>query len=115
MDDARGFLFVGCEEGKLSVLDLKSGVRLGQASSGDGVNIIAYNSQLGHAYLPGETSGTLAIIGISATGAAAVLATVKTTDGSQCVASDDRGDVYVCDPNGGRLLIMKDTAAPSGS
>src|SRR5208337_1955428 len=46
MDDARGFLFVGCEEGKLTVLDLKSGAQLGQTSSGAGVDIISYNPQL---------------------------------------------------------------------
>jgi hypothetical protein len=36
MDDARGFLLVGCEEGKLSVLDLSTGARMGRASSGAG-------------------------------------------------------------------------------
>jgi hypothetical protein len=73
MDDARGFLFVGCDEGKLSVLDLKTGAQLGSASSGSGVDIIAYNPRLAHAYLPGEESATMAIIGISAKGAATVL------------------------------------------
>jgi DNA-binding beta-propeller fold protein YncE len=115
MDDARGFLFVGCDEGKLSVLDLSTGAQLGQASSGDGVDIIAYDPQLAHAYLPGEESATMAIIGISAKGTATVLETVTTAERAHCVASDDRGQAYVCDPNGGRLLIMKDTLAPSGS
>ncbi|MBF6571064.1 MAG: hypothetical protein IVW54_19540 [Candidatus Binataceae bacterium] len=49
MDDARGFLFVGCDEGKLTVLDVTAGVQLGGASSGSGVGIIAYNSHLAHA------------------------------------------------------------------
>jgi hypothetical protein len=114
MDDARGFLFVGCEEGKLTVLDLKSGAQLGQTSSGAGVDIISYNPRLAHVYLPGAASGTMAIIGISRKGAATVLATVKTAAGAHCVASDDRGNAYVCDPNGGRLLIMKDSISPSG-
>jgi hypothetical protein len=113
MDDSRGFLLVGCAEGELSVLDLSTGAQLGQASSGDGVDIIAYNQRLAHAYLPSEESATMAIIGISAKGAATVLRTAKTS--AHCAASDDRDNVYVCDPNGGRLLIMKDTLAPSGS
>jgi hypothetical protein len=54
MDPARGFLFVGCDEGKLTVLDLDTGAQLGSASSGSGVDIIAYNAHLAHAYLPGE-------------------------------------------------------------
>ena len=111
MDDVRGFLFVGCDEGKLNVLDLNTGTQLGSASSGAGVDIIAYNSRLAHAYLPGEESATMAIVGISGKGAATVLATVKTAEGAHCAAADDRDQVYVCDPAKGRVLIMKDTAA----
>jgi hypothetical protein len=111
MDNARGFLFVGCDEGKLSVLDLSTGAQLGQVSSGDGVDIIAYNPRLGHVYLPSEESTTMAIIGISAKGAATVLETVQTTEGAHCVAADDRDNVYVCDPNRGRLLVFKDGLA----
>ena len=109
MDDARGFLFVGCEEGKLTVLDLHTGAQLGSASSGSGVDIIAYNSRLAHTYLPGEESGTMAIIGISDKGAATVLGTVKTAEGAHCAAADDRDQVYVCDPSLGRILVFKDS------
>ncbi len=115
MDDARGFLFAGCDEGKLNVLDLNTGAQLGSVSSGSGVDIIAYNSHLAHAYLPGEESASMAIVGISAKGAATVLGTVKTADGAHCVAADDRGNAYVCDPKGGRVLIVSDTFPPSGS
>lgn len=113
IDDARGFLFVGCDEGKLSVLDLASGAILGHASSGDGVDIIAYNPQLHHAYLPGEESATMAVIGISSKGNATVLQTVKTAKGSHCATADDRSNVYVCDPDGGQLLVFKDNLPPS--
>jgi len=115
MDDARGFLFVGCDEGKLNVLDLNTGTQLGSASSGSGVDIIAYNSHLAHAYLPGEESATMAIIGISGNGAATALATVKTAEGAHCAAADDRDQVYVCDPANGRVLIIKDAAKAGGS
>src|SRR5882757_8782720 len=114
IDDSRGFLFVGCDEGKLTVLDLSTGAQLGSASSGSGVDIIAYNSHLAHAYLPGEESGTMAIVGISAKGAATVLATVQTVEGAHCAAADDRNQVYVCDPASGRILILEDTL-PAGS
>jgi len=109
LDDARGFLFVGCEEGRLSVLDLKTGAQLGHASSGSGVDIIAYNPKLAHAYVPGADSATMAVIGISAEGAATVVGTVKAAKGSHCVAADDRGNAYICDPSAGRLLVFKDT------
>jgi hypothetical protein len=112
MDNARGLLFVGCDEGKLSVLDLKTGAQLGSASSGSGVDIIAYNPRLAHAYLPGQESGTMAIIGISAKGGATVLATVKTAKGAHCAAADDRNQVYVCDPAKGRILVVEDSLPP---
>jgi hypothetical protein len=112
MDEARGFLFVGCDEGKLKVLDLNTGAQLGSASSGSGVDIIAYNSHLAHAYLPGEESATMAIIGISSKGAAAVLATAKTAEGVHCAAADDRDQVYICDPARGRILVFKDSLPP---
>ncbi|HEY6394888.1 MAG TPA: hypothetical protein VIX12_05675 [Candidatus Binataceae bacterium] len=114
IDPARGFLFVGCEEGKLSVLDLSTGAQLGSASSGSGVDIIAYNPHLAHVYLPGEKSATMAVIGISAKGAANVLMTVNTAKGSHCVAPDDRDHAYVCDPAVGRLLVFKDNQPASG-
>ena len=115
MDDARGFLLVGCDEGKLNVLDLNTGAQVGSASSGSGVDIIAYNSHLAHAYLPGEESATMPIVGISAKGAATILATVKTAEGAHCATADDRDQVYVCDPAKGRVLIIKDAVAASGS
>ena len=113
IDDQHGFAFVGCDEGKVSVLDLKDGKRLGEASSGSGVDIVAYNPTLAHVYLPGEESATMAIIAISPEGKPSVLGTVKTADGAHCVAADDHNNVYVCDPSAGRLLIMKDSAPQS--
>ena len=100
---------VGCKEGKLSVLDLKTGRHLGDASSGSGVDIIAYNPALGHAYLPGGASASMATIGISASGGAQVLGTVATAKHAHCVAAADHGAVYVCDPAAGRILMFKDS------
>jgi hypothetical protein len=109
IDGARGFLFVGCAEGKVQVLDLASGAILGHASSGDGVDIIAYDPHLAHVYLPGAKSATMAVIGISPKGAATVLGTVTTAKYAHCAAADDRDNVYVCDPVRGRLLVFHDT------
>jgi DNA-binding beta-propeller fold protein YncE len=113
LDEKRGFLFAGCDEGKLSVLDLKSGRVLGEASAGAGVDVIAYNQNRGHVYLPGADSGTIAIIGISASGAATVLKTADTVEGAHCVTADDRDQVYVCDPTHGKILVFKDTLPTS--
>src|SRR6266851_40978 len=108
LDEKRGFLFAACDEGTLSVIDSHTGKILGKTHSGDGVDIIAYKRGLGRVYLPGAESATMAIIGISAEGSAAVLKTVKTAKGAHCAIADDRGRVYVCDPSRGRLLVFKD-------
>ena len=113
LDEKRGFVFAGCDEGKVSVLDFKSGGIVGQASAGVGIDVIAYNQKLAHVYVPGADSETLAIIGISASGEARVLKTVDTVAGAHCVTADDRGQVYVCDPEHGKILVFKDALPPS--
>ncbi len=108
LDEKRGLLFVGCEEGRLSVIDVSSGKRLGQVSSGRGVDIIAYNSALAHAYLPGADSATMATIAVASDGAPTVIGTTPTARGAHCAAADNRGQVYVCDPLRGRILVFRD-------
>ena len=108
LDEIRGFLFAGCDEGKVGVLEVKTGKIVGHASAGAGVDVIAYNQTLGHVYLPGADSGTIAIVGISASGAATVLKTADTVEGAHCVTADDRDQVYVCNPAHGKILVFKD-------
>jgi hypothetical protein len=111
LDEARGFLFVGCDEGKAVVLDVAhDGKVLGTATSGNGVDIIAYAPGLKHLYLPGGDSATMAILAVADSGALTVLRTVPTAADAHCVAADATGGVYVCDPKQGRLLVFKDDA-----
>jgi DNA-binding beta-propeller fold protein YncE len=113
LDSVGGFALIGCDEGKLESLSVKDGHRLGEASSGDGVDIIAYSSKLHHAYLPGGQSATMAIIKISPMGQPTVLTTVTTAKHSHCVTTDDLNNAYICDPQKGRLLIFHDSVADS--
>src|SRR5262249_19660617 len=64
LDDKRGLLFVGCDEGKAVALDVASGKPVGSAPTGKGVDIIAYNPALAHLYVPGGDSATLTILGV---------------------------------------------------
>ncbi|HLI80771.1 MAG TPA: hypothetical protein VKV03_12360 [Candidatus Binataceae bacterium] len=111
LDDARGFLLVGCKEGKLESISVENGRRLGEAASGDGVDIIAYAPNLHHAYLPGAQSATMAVVDISSSGMPRVLGTLTTAKGSHCVTVDDLNNVYVCDPRNGQLLIFHDSVS----
>ena len=109
IDRAKGFLLAGCAEGKATVLDIAhDGKVLGSLAAGAGVDVIGYSESLGHLYLPGAASATMAILALSPTGSLSLLATVKTAPGAHCVAPDDRGQAWVCDPHGGRLLLFKD-------
>jgi DNA-binding beta-propeller fold protein YncE len=110
LDEERGFLFVGCAEGKGVTLDVRSGRVLGRLSTGNGIDIIDYSPSLGHLYLPGGKSGTLGIVGVESTGALTLLAEVPIPTGSHCVAADASGHAYVCDPKGGRILVVADGA-----
>jgi hypothetical protein len=109
LDEKRGFLFVGCSEGKAVVLDVtRDGKVIGNASTGAGVDIIDYDAALHHLYVPGGRSATLSILGVGAGGTLAELARLPAAAEGHCVVSDQHGRAYVCDPKGGRLLVFKD-------
>jgi hypothetical protein len=109
LDEARGLLFVGCDEGKATALDVAhDGKRVGSVDSGKGVDIIAYSAKLGHLYIPGGDAKTLTIAGVSANGALTALGSVATAEDATCVAADDAAHVYVCDPKQGGLLVVSD-------
>lgn len=116
LDEPRGFLLVGCEDGTATVLDVAhDGKLLSTVKSGSGVDIIAYDPGRAHLYLPGDESATMAIIGVSPKGLMSILGTVPTAKGAHCVTTDERGAAYVCDPRKGQLLIVRDPYPKSGS
>jgi hypothetical protein len=116
LDEARGWLLVGCEDGTATVLDVAhDGRLLSTVKSGNGVDIIAYDAKRAHLYLPGDESATLAIIGLSARGVLSILGVVPTVKDAHCVTTDEHGTAYVCDPRGGRLLVVPDPYPASGS
>lgn len=109
LDEKRGFLFVGCDEGKAVVLDAARGGKvLSNLDAGKGVDVIAYSSRLARLYLPGAKSATMAILGVSDAGTLTLISTVKTAERAHCAAADDRGGIWVCDPDHGRLLFFKE-------
>jgi DNA-binding beta-propeller fold protein YncE len=109
LDAADGFLFVGCEEGKVVSLDVAhAGKPIGEAKAGAGVDVIAYSPQLGHLYVPAAGSANLTVVAVGNRGGLQPLGTMPTAPEAHCAAADDRGNVYVCDPQKGRLLVIQD-------
>jgi DNA-binding beta-propeller fold protein YncE len=114
LDAERALLFAGCDEGRATAMDLnRKGEIVSTATTGNGVDVIAYSPQLGHLYVPGEVSATLTVLGVDQGGKLAPLTSFATAKGSHCVAADDRGGAWICDPKGGRLLYFHDTLPPS--
>jgi DNA-binding beta-propeller fold protein YncE len=109
LDPARGLLFAGCAEGKAVVLEAATGKEISSFSAGNGVDIIDYDSKSSHLYLPGGRSATMAILTVSPAGKLSRLGEVKTAPRAHCVATDGNGNVFVCDPDGGRLLYFRDS------
>jgi outer membrane protein assembly factor BamB len=111
LDAERGFVFVGCAEGAGVALDARTGKMLGRLKTGKGIDIIDYSPGLRHLYLPGGKSATMGIVSVSAAGGLELLAEVPTAAGGHCVVADDSGHAYVCDPQGGRILVVADGPA----
>jgi hypothetical protein len=109
LDPEHGLAFVGCEEGKVVALDVAHDGKLaGSAAAGRGVDVIAFSARLGHLYAPGADAANLTVVGVGPRGALDVLGTVATAPDAHCVAADDAGNAYVCDPGRGRLLVLRD-------
>lgn len=109
LDEGRGILFVGCEEGRATALDVAhDGKQLGSVETGKGVDIIAYAPALSHLYVPGADSKTLTIVGVGKDGKLTTLGTAPAVEDAHCATTDDGGHVYVCDPKRGALLVMAD-------
>jgi DNA-binding beta-propeller fold protein YncE len=110
LDVERGHLFAGCAEGRAVVLDVVTGKKLGEAPTGAGVDVIAYAPALHHLYVPAAKAGTLSIFGVTAAGTLKPLAGGHGAAGGHCGVADAKGDVFVCAPNRGALVLTVDAA-----
>jgi len=112
VDEQKGFLFVGCGEGKAVVLDLKqNGKQVSTLSTGAGVDLIDYNPGLSHLYITSGKSATLSVLGVSPKGELSLLGVGQAANRAHCVAGDDQNNIWVCDPKQGQLLRYRDTLA----
>lgn len=108
IDEARGFVFAGCAEGRVTVLDAVDGHKVSELWEVDGVDVIDFSPSRRHLYAPGQISANTAIIGVSTSGELGLLAKEDGTLYGHCVTTDDAGQAFVCDPRGGALLVIHD-------
>ena len=116
LDPGRGWLFAGCSEGRATLLDIDHDGRiLGRVRAAPGIDVIAYAPALRRLYLPGARRGVLTVVAVARSGSMRVAARGQTAPGAHCAATDGHGRVWVCDPQGGRLLRFEDPAASVGA
>ncbi len=109
LDAPKARLFVGCAEGGANLLEITHHAIMDRFRFGNGVDIIAFNPTLNHLYVPSSKTGQVAIVGVSKEGTLKLLATADTVIGGHCAVADDQKQVWVCDPRGGQVLVVKDT------
>lgn len=108
-DVKRGLAFVGCEEGRAVALAAGAdGAVVGEVATGAGVDVIDLAPDGSRLYVPGATSGDLAVVAVAAGGALSLVRRVPVAPGAHCVTVDDRAQVYVCDPRRGRILVVRE-------
>jgi DNA-binding beta-propeller fold protein YncE len=113
LDEKRGFLFVGCEEGKAVVLDTATGKVISSLRTGPGVDSIRYGAELEHLYVPGGDSADVSILGVSASGQMTLLGKVKTGPDAHTAAFDPAGHaVFIGLPEHGQVLMVQDGFKP---
>jgi DNA-binding beta-propeller fold protein YncE len=114
LDEKKGWLFVGCEEGKAVALQVASGKTLSSLTAGSGIDSIGYAASLGHVFVPGGDSADLSILRLSPSGQLSLLGKVPTGHDAHTVAFDpDSRSVFVGLPEKGQVLIVKDAFEPS--
>jgi hypothetical protein len=108
IDVARELVLVGCADGTATVLAARDGKLLSKLQAVKGQDIIAYSPAKRHLYLAGSESADSAIVAVSEHGELKLLGKGPGAPGGHCITTDDAGHAYVCDPHGGRLVIVDD-------
>jgi hypothetical protein len=109
LDADRGLLVVGCGEGALVALDVAgTGAIVGELEYGNGLDVLGYDARRHRLYAPGGKSASLGIVDLAADGSMRLARSVATVSGAHCATTDGAGTVYVCDPDGGQLLVLED-------
>jgi DNA-binding beta-propeller fold protein YncE len=108
LDETHAHLFVGCTEGKVVTLDVAHGGRqIASAPAGKGIDIISYSPALQRLYVPAGKSANLTVFDVAAAGTLTSLSTWPAAAHSHCVADDDHGNAFVCDPRDGNVLVYR--------
>jgi DNA-binding beta-propeller fold protein YncE len=110
LDEKSEQLFVACTD-RVSVLSTTNGALLSQVETGAGVDNPDYLPSRRLLYIASGKAASLTVYKVSAKGALEKTASAETAPGCRVVVVDSKGNAFVSDSAGGRLLVVK--APPS--
>jgi len=84
-----------------------AGAPLGKLDTGAGVDNIDYAAASGLLYAAAGKVARLTVAHVSDRGDFSVVASGETAAGARNAVADAHGDVYVADPQAGRLLVLR--------
>ena len=106
LDAHHRWLFVACTDGA-AVADLAHpGKFLSRLKTGSGVDNLEYDPARHRLFIAAAKDGTLTIARVSNVGALVPEATIPTGQGARNPVVDNRGRLYVEDPQRGQLLVI---------
>jgi len=108
VDAGNGWVVVACNEGKVVVLDAKTGSMLGAVATGGGLDRITYDSSRQRVYVPSPAAAALAVIVLSNKGVPTLAGKVQSTSDAHCAVTPGGGEVFVCSPSKGELEFLFD-------
>jgi hypothetical protein len=111
LDEPRGLLFVGCADGDVVALDVTTGAVRDRLHVGQSIDHVAFSATRRHLYVPDTDRADMTILGVSRTGELTELGRISTVRGTECVTTDERGHVYLCDPTRGAIVVVADDDA----
>ena len=110
VDSARGLVLVACTDHVQAIDSAHGGALLGKLDTGAGLDNIDYNPSTGLVYAAAGKAARLTVAHLGDHGEFTVVASGETAAGARNAVADANGTVYVADPQGAHLLVLR---APS--
>jgi DNA-binding beta-propeller fold protein YncE len=106
LDVARNYLFVACTD-HVQVLDgAHDGARLGRLETGAGLDNIDYLASRNLLYAAAGKAARLTVARADDKGQLEIVTSKPTAEGARNAVADTRGNAYLADPSGARLLVF---------
>lgn len=107
VDEQDGFVLASCaDNGKVALLDVRDGHRVGEYETGGGESLPAYSSGRGHFYVRSDPGTTVVTLEASSQGLK-LIKEVQVPRAGHCLGAED-GYYWTCDADTGQVLLFND-------